>query len=116
MPNSLSRKVIGSIVPHFISIRSAMLTNMTSARKGEVPPNGRLMRLASSGMLAVESVCRPGPNTSSALPSRKNTAVWLSRTTSCDPTLNSPDPPSGTRCIICRPVGSRNSITSKIAM
>src|SRR5829696_9258047 len=29
---------------------------------------------------------------------------------------NSPEPPSGTRWTICRPVGSRNSITSSMAM
>ena len=34
---------------------------------------------------------------SSALPSRKKTAAWPSRTISCDPNLNSPAPCWGTR-------------------
>src|SRR5512145_2376964 len=64
-------------------------------------------------MFAVVSVCRPGPNVSRALPSRKNSAHWFSLTTSCAPSLSSPPPEN--RQTISRPEPSFHSMTS-IAM
>ena len=58
----------------------------------------------------VVSVWRPGPKTSRALPSRKNTAHWVSCTTSWAPTLISP--PISKRWTISFPVSSSHSITS----
>ena len=66
-------------------------------RERRAPPKAIPMRPVSNGRLFVESVCRPGPNMSSDLPSRKKTAAWPSRTISCDPNLNSPAPCWGTR-------------------
>src|SRR5262245_62142227 len=66
-----------------------------------------------SGMFAVVSVCRPGPNVSRAFPSRKNSAHWFSLTTSWAPSLSSPPPEK--RQTISRPESSFHSMTS-IAM
>src|SRR5829696_8270243 len=81
-----------------------------------MPPNGILMMLVSSGRLFVLRVCRPGPKTSNALPSRKKTAAWPSRTMSCDPNLNSPAPCRGTRKTISSERSLGCWITSMRAM
>src|SRR5207248_2221655 len=81
MPNVGSRKASGSGVPHFWSTNWRVLTNTTSAGNGVVPPVPRPIRPDRIGMLEVVMVCRPGPSTSRARPSRKKTAAWLSRTT-----------------------------------
>src|SRR5205085_6236710 len=60
----------------------------------------------------VVSVWRPGPNVSSALPSRKKTADWFSCTMSCAPIFMSAEPCGGKRETICCPVWSKNSMTS----
>ena len=68
--------------------------------KGVCPLVPSWIRLTSSGMFAVVIVCRPGPKVSSALPSRKKTAAWLSRTITCEPMRKSPLPVWGTRATI----------------
>src|SRR5436305_695170 len=112
MPNVGSRKASGSGVPHFWSTNWRVLTNTTSAGNGVWPPVPRPIRLARIGMLEVVMVCRPGPSTSRARPSRKKTAAWLSRTITCEPSRKSPGPPWGSRWTISRPELSRNSTTS----
>src|SRR5919197_1793348 len=112
MPNVGSRKASGSGVPHFWSTNWRVLTNTTSAGNGVAPRVPRPIRLARIGMLEVVMVCRPGPSTSRARPSRKKTAAWLSRTITCEPSRKSPGPPWGSRWTISRPESSRNSTTS----
>ncbi len=82
MASSWSRKGTGSLVPHLRSRKVLVETKTTAAWNGDLPPNGMPNRLASSGMFWVASVWRPGPKVSSALPSRKKTACWLSSTMS----------------------------------
>ena len=72
------------------------------------------MKSISNGMLAVAIVCRPGPNTSRAFPSRKKTADWLSRTITCDPMRKSPMPVSGNRWTISSFISFGYSMTSNI--
>ena len=57
-------------------------TKTTAAWNGDLPPKGMPKRLARSGRFCVARVWRPGPKVSSALPSRKKTARWLSSTMS----------------------------------
>src|SRR6266853_1044496 len=76
-------------------VKTFRLTKYTSARKGLVKPHSRESSRVRIGKFWVERVWRPGPKTSSPWPSRKNTAAWFSRTTSCAPILMSPEPPSG---------------------
>jgi hypothetical protein len=87
-------------------------TKTTAAWNGDVPPKGSESTFVSSGTFIVVSVWRPGPNVSSALPSRKKTADWFSCTMSCAPILMSADPCGGTRATICCPVWSKNCMTS----
>ena len=66
---------------------------MKGVRLSKIAPN----KFTSRGTLAVEIVCRPGPSTSKARPSRKNTALWDSRTITWEPKRRSAIPASGKR-------------------
>ena len=77
-----------------------------------MPPSGSESSFVSSGMFSVVSVWRPAPNVSSARPSRKKIAAWLSRTTSCAPSLISAEPCAGKRETIVSGERSRHSMTS----
>src|SRR3990172_4810145 len=112
MPRSASRIVIGSGVPQPLSMNSRLLTKYASAVKGVLPLVPSFRRSIRSGMLAVLMTCLPGSNTSSALPSRKKIATWLSRTMTFEPNRKSPAPRSGIRWTISFPVSSTNSTTS----
>ena len=69
-PRSVSRRVIGSGVPHFMSVNSRMLAKNTSAVKISWPPVPMRRSLERIGRLAVVMVCRPGSKRSRDLPSR----------------------------------------------
>src|SRR5688572_12250893 len=99
-----------------MSVSSRTETKKTSARKGDLPPNGRPSKAVRSGMLLVERVCRPGPNSSRALPSRTKMARWLSRTTSWEPSRNSPEAFCGSRWTISLDCSFGYSIRSRIAI
>ena len=108
------RTMIGWGVPHFRFANSRRATKYTSAGKGVRSLKALPMKSISNGMLAVAIVCRPGPNTSRAFPSRKKTADWLSRTITCDPIRKSPMPASGNRWTISSFISFGYSMTSKI--
>ena len=69
----------------------ALLMYHTSAVNGDLPPKGRLMTCRRRGILAVDSVCRPGPNTSKTWPPFTSTASCDSLTISCDHVPSSSD-------------------------
>ncbi len=81
-------------------------TKITAAWNGEVPPKGMLSKRVSTGTFCVASVCRPGPKVSRALPSRRNTACWLSSTISWLPRRISAVPYCGHRATMVCPCGS----------
>ena len=66
-----------------MSSEKSLFMYQISVVNGDLPPNGRLMILFKSGMLAVSRVCLPLPNTSSATPLLKRMASWDSFTISC---------------------------------
>src|ERR1700688_1091016 len=113
--SSLSRKTTGSLVPHLRSRKVLLETKTTAAWNGEVPPNGMLSSRVRIGTFWVARVCRPGPKVSSALPSRKNTACWLSSTISWLPSRMSQVPSGGTRATIVCPSGSWYWMTSIVS-
>ena len=108
------RTMIGCGVPHFLFANSLRETKYTSAGKGVRSLKALPIQSINSGTLAVVMVWRPGLNTSSALPSRKKTALWLSRTITCEPMRKSPMPCSGKRCTISSAISFGYSMTSKI--
>src|SRR6266481_4885698 len=70
------------------------------------------MSLPRSGMFMVVRVCRPEVKVSSALPSRKKVAHWLSWTMSWAPSLMFVEPEGGSRWTISWPVESKYCKTS----
>ena len=91
-----------------------MEVKTTAAWNGDLPLNGRPSTLVRNGRFWVARVWRPGPKVSSALPSRKKTACWLSSTTSWLPSWIALVPCEGTRATIVWPVGSTYWMTSMI--
>src|SRR5436305_839303 len=116
MARSWSRKITGSFVPHLRSMKVLVETKKTAAWNGDWPPNGMLSTLARTGTFWVCSVWRPGPKVSSALPSRKKTACWLSSTMSWLPKRTGAVPLAGQRDTMVCPVGSWYWITSMIGV
>src|SRR6476661_2889577 len=114
MASSWSRKITGSLVPHLRSMKVLVETKKTAAWNGDLPPNGMPKTLAMMGTFWVARVWRPGPKVSSALPSRKKTACWLSSTISWLPSWIAAVPLAGQRDTMVLPVGSWYWITSMI--
>ena len=107
MPRSGSRSVIGSGRAPLLIEELPQVDEVDLGLEGRLAAERMPISVVSSGMLFVVSVWRPGPKMSSALPSRKKTAAWLSRTMSCEPMRKSPDH-LGDAMTISFPVSSKS--------